>query len=158
MEDFEVDLSRFVLPYGKLTSMEKKMTIEQILEAHCECESKLKSVGVRKEVHFNFKALFVLLQGYFRAKLSYSNVECSAQIRNTSIRVTSSEGYPRMWESEAGRVLTSISVVGGLAMAFQGIGVRRKNILSTFAVPYSVIQVFKAVVEQLALSTRPFQS
>lgn len=157
-EEFEVDLSSYVLPHGKLTSMEKKVSIDDILETYCACENKLKSLGVKKHLEFNLKALFRLIEAYFRSKLSYSNIQCSAKVSNTSIRVTSSEGYPRMWESQTGRVLTSVSVVGGLAMAIQGLGVRRKSIRSTFSIPYSVIQIFKVVVDQLNISTRPFQS
>ena len=153
---YKIDLTSFVYPYGYLVSVdENKLSVPQLCQKFVDDKNLLKSLQMTKEVHFDFKQLDAMVQGYIRSLGWWRGLTVSFPQANHSLRVYNENTLSEMWENSCCNCLMHVTIVPCILIRlYRGdcpcqTGHAENGIRSYFRINYDPIQVFAAIQNQL---------
>ena len=154
-EDFSyyVDLTRFVFPFGKVSSSDGT-PVETLIDNYLNDTSRLKSLQLQKRVNFNYRALIHLMRAYIR-KLGWRNdLDLHLKIYDKSVRVAANNTMARCYDNACIRVLMVITIIPAIACCCMARKHRNRDLRSTFCIPYDAIQIFECIRPFLFVPSR----
>lgn len=154
--DYKIDLTSFVFPFGYITSVdEKQLSVPQLCQKFVGDSNLLKSLAMKKEVQFDFRALQSMVYGYVRSLGWRRGLTVSFPKANCSVRVYHENWLSQMWENCCCRLLCHLTLVPCLLMRiYRGDCCcqedhAEEDIRSFFRIQYMPLQVFEAIRPQL---------
>ena len=153
---YKIDLTSFVYPFGYIVSVdENKLSVPQLCQKFVDDKNLLKSLQMKKEVHFDFKQLHAMVYGYIRSLGWRRGLTVSFPQANNSVRVYNENMLSEMWENCCCNCLMHVTIVPCILMRlYRGdcpcqTGHAESDIRSYFRINYAPIQVFAAIQNQL---------
>jgi hypothetical protein len=134
---------------------ENKLSVPQLCQKFVDDKNLLKSLQMTKEVHFDFKQLDAMVQGYIRSLGWWRGLTVSFPQANYSLRVYNENTLSEMWENSCCNCLMHVTIVPCILMRlYRGdcpcqTGHAENGIRSYFRINYDPIQVFAAIQNQL---------
>jgi len=154
--DYKIDLTSYVFPYGYITSVdEMQRSVPELCEKFLSDTNLLKSLAMKKEIQFDFRALQSMVYGYVRSLGWRRGLTVSFPTANRSVRVYHENSLSRMWENCCCRLLCHLTIVPCLVMRlYRGDCCCQEDhaeddLRSYFRIHYLPVQVFEAIRTQL---------
>jgi len=153
---YKVDLTSFVYPFGYIASVdENQLSVPQLCDKFVTDANLLKSLAMKKEVQFDFRALHAMIYGYIRSLGWRRGLTVSFPKANSSVRVYHENWLSSMWESCFGYLLCHLAILPCIIMRiYRGdcccsADHAEEDIRSFFRINYAPVQVFEAIRAQL---------
>lgn len=146
---YQVDLTNFVFPFGKITTNDQSVSVEEMIDSFLEDGNKLKSLQLKKKIHWPRSALHHLVRGYIRALGWHRELSVYTHTRNKSVRVATDSKRARTWDDCCGRTMMIMTIFPAIAFAIYGSGHRERGMRSIFTLQYGPLQVFEFIRPQL---------
>mmetsp|Transcript_50477 Transcript_50477/g.113418 ORF Transcript_50477/g.113418 Transcript_50477/m.113418 type:complete len:288 (-) Transcript_50477:282-1145(-) len=154
--DYKIDISSFVFPFGFIQSVDEKgLTVPELFEKYVNDTNLLKSIGMTKQVDFDFRTLESIVHGYIRQMGWRRGLTISFPSANTTVRVYSKNCLSGMWENTCCNLLCHLTILPCIVMRlYRGDCCLQSDhaegdIRSFYRIQYAPLQVFESIRPRL---------
>ena len=151
--DYRLDLTRFIFPFGYIDASADRRgrSVPAVVEAYLRDGNMLKSLEMKKEVSFDWRALEAMIHGHVRRLGWWRGLRITFPRSNYTVRVLDQNLMSTIWENPCTNCLLHVTIVPCILFrCYRDCGGHAKSrIRSHFRIDYHSVQIFESIKPML---------